>query len=130
MALLDARAATDEVLVEMVDRIASVAREAGHDHGVEVTVEKISHAPVVEFDEELRDLHGKLAAEAGEYLPEVPTQAGHDSGILAPVMPTSMLFVRSPHGISHSPLEDAADDDVIAGLRALVRSLAALAGDD
>lgn len=130
VALLDARAATDEVLVEMVDRIASVAREAGHDHGVEVTVEKISHAPVVEFDEELRDLHGKLAAEAGEYLPEVPTQAGHDSGILAPVMPTSMLFVRSPHGISHSPLEDAADDDVIAGLRALVRSLAALAGDD
>ncbi|MDN6844087.1 MAG: allantoate amidohydrolase, partial [Corynebacterium variabile] len=130
VALLDARAATDEVLVEMVDRIASAAREAGEGHGVEVTVAKISHAPVVEFDEELRDLHGKLAAEAGEYLPEVPTQAGHDSGILAPVMPTSMLFVRSPHGISHSPLEDAADDDVIAGLRALTRSLAALAGDD
>lgn len=130
VALLDARAATDEVLVELVDRIASAAREAGEGHGVEVTVAKISHAPVVEFDEELRDLHGKLAAEAGEYLPEVPTQAGHDSGILAPVMPTSMLFVRSPHGISHSPLEDAADDDVIAGLRALTRSLAALAGDD
>lgn len=130
VALLDARAATDEVLTGLVDRIASAAREAGQDHGVAVTVEKISHAPVVEFDEELRDLHGKLAAEAGEYLPEVPTQAGHDSGILAPVMPTSMLFVRSPHGISHSPLEDAADDDVIAGLRALTRSLAALAGDD
>ncbi|WP_312899708.1 allantoate amidohydrolase [Corynebacterium variabile] len=130
VALLDARAVTDEVLVEMVDRIASAAREAGEGHGVKVTVAKISHAPVVEFDEELRDLHGKLAAEAGEYLPEVPTQAGHDSGILAPVMPTSMLFVRSPHGISHSPLEDAADDDVIAGLRALTRSLAALAGDD
>lgn len=130
VALLDARAATDEVLVELVDRIASAAREAGEGHGVKVSVAKISHAPVVEFDEELRDLHGKLAAEAGEYLPEVPTQAGHDSGILAPVMPTSMLFVRSPHGISHSPLEDAADDDVIAGLRALTRSLAALAGDD
>ncbi|WP_313503381.1 allantoate amidohydrolase [Corynebacterium variabile] len=130
VALLDARAATDEVLVELVDRIASAAREAGEGHGVKVSVAKISHAPVVEFDEELRDLHGKLAAEAGEYLPEVPTQAGHDSGILAPVMPTSMLFVRSLHGISHSPLEDAADDDVIAGLRALTRSLAALAGDD
>jgi N-carbamoyl-L-amino-acid hydrolase len=130
VALLDARAATDDVLTEMVDRIAVAAREAGQDHGVAVTVEQVSHAPVVEFDEDLRDLHGKLAAEAGEYLPEVSTQAGHDSGILAPVMPTSMLFVRSPHGISHSPLEDAADADVIAGLRALVRSLAVLAGDD
>ncbi|WP_417289143.1 allantoate amidohydrolase [Corynebacterium variabile] len=130
VALLDARAATDEVLVEMVDRITSAAQEAGAVHGVDVTVSRISHAPVVEFDEGLRELHGKLAAESGEYLPEVPTQAGHDSGILAPVMPTSMLFVRSPHGISHSPLEDAADADVIAGLRALVRSLAALAGED
>lgn len=129
VALLDARAATDDVLTDMVDRIAASAREAGETHGVEVTVRKISHAPVVEFDADLRDLHGKLAAEAGEYLPEVPTQAGHDSGILAPVMPTSMLFVRSPHGISHSPLEDAADADVLAGLRALVRSLAVLSGE-
>ncbi|WP_297004112.1 allantoate amidohydrolase [uncultured Corynebacterium sp.] len=130
VALLDARAATDGVLMEMVDRIVVAARAAGREHGVTVTAEKISHAPVVDFDEGLRELHGKLAAEAGEYLPEVPTQAGHDSGILAPVMPTSMLFVRSPHGISHSPLEDASDADVLAGLRALVRSLAVLAGDD
>lgn len=129
VALLDARAATEAAMLEMVDRIAASADDAGREHGVAVEVRKISSAPVVDFDAGLRELHGKLAAEAGEYLPEVPTQAGHDSGILAPVMPTSMLFVRSPHGISHSPLEDAADADVLAGLRALVRSLAVLVGE-
>lgn len=126
VALLDARAATDGVLADLVDRISRAAQDAAGDHGVEVTVREVSRAPVVDFDEGLRDLHGKLAAEAGEPLPEIPTQAGHDSGILAAELPTSMLFVRSPHGISHSPLEDAADADVLAGLRALVRSLAVL----
>jgi N-carbamoyl-L-amino-acid hydrolase len=126
VALLDARAATDGVLADLVDRVSRAAQDAAGDHGVEVTVREISQAPVVDFDEGLRDLHGKLAAEAGEPLPEIPTQAGHDSGILAAELPTSMLFVCSPHGISHSPLEDAADADVLAGLRALVRSLAVL----
>lgn len=127
VALLDARAAQEKDLERLVDAIAMASRTAAEPHGVTVHIREISRAPVVEFDEELRTLHGKLAAEAGEYLPEISTQAGHDSGILAPVLPASMLFVRSPHGISHSPLEDASEVDVLAGLRALVRALAVLA---
>lgn len=126
VALLDARAADDDTLDALVGRITDAAQEASTEHGVTCTVTKLSYAPVVEFDADLRDMHAKLAADAGEYLPELPTQAGHDSGILAPKVPTSMLFVRSPHGISHSPREDASDGDVLAGLRALVRSLAHL----
>ena len=124
--MLDARAKDDRTLDELVERISRVARETSTANGVTLTVTRTSYAPVVDFDPDLREMHAKLAADAGEYLPEVPTQAGHDSGILAARVPTSMLFVRSPHGISHSPLEDAADDDVVAGLRVLVRALAHL----
>lgn len=124
--LLDARAVDDETLDSLVGEVSHVAREVAGQHGVDCTVSRVSYAPVVEFDADLRGIHAKFAADAGEYLPELATQAGHDSGILAAKVPTSMLFVRSPHGISHSPLEDAADRDVIAGLRALVRSLAYL----
>ncbi|MGN0097616.1 MAG: allantoate amidohydrolase [Corynebacterium sp.] len=126
VALLDARAADDDTLDTLVETITEAARSAADNHGVACTVTRLSYAPVVEFDADLRDMHAKLAADAGEYLPELPTQAGHDSGILAPRVPTSMLFIRSPHGISHSPREDAANEDVLAGLRALVRSLAEL----
>ena len=52
-------------------------------------------------------------------LPEAPvlaTGAGHDAGILANAgIPTGMLFVRNPTGISHSPAEHAELADCHAG---------------
>jgi acetylornithine deacetylase/succinyl-diaminopimelate desuccinylase-like protein len=43
----------------------------------------------------------------------------HDAAALAPLVPTAMLFVPSLRGISHSPEEDTAEDDIAAGVRAL-----------
>jgi N-carbamoyl-L-amino-acid hydrolase len=46
--------------------------------------------------------------------------AGHDAGILAAAgVPTAMLFVRNPTGVSHSPAEQAERDDCLAGVDAL-----------
>ncbi|GAA3231677.1 hypothetical protein GCM10020256_46540 [Streptomyces thermocoprophilus] len=55
------------------------------------------------------------------------TGAGHDAGILASRIPTAMLFVRNPTGVSHSPAESAAEDDCVAGVRALADVLEGLA---
>lgn len=55
------------------------------------------------------------------------TGAGHDAGILSSVIPTAMLFVRNPTGVSHSPAEFAAEDDCVAGVRALADVLEGLA---
>ena len=43
-------------------------------------------------------------------------------------LPTAMLFVRNPTGVSHAPAETASDDDCRAGADALAAVLAALAG--
>ena len=52
--------------------------------------------------------------------PVLPTGAGHDAGVLAPrSVPTAMLFVRNPTGVSHAPAEHATDDDCAAGVDAL-----------
>jgi N-carbamoyl-L-amino-acid hydrolase len=56
----------------------------------------------------------------------LPTGAGHDAGVLASAVPTAMLFVRNPTGISHSPEEFAELDDTLAGIDALERTLRAL----
>ena len=41
---------------------------------------------------------------SGDALRLLPTGAGHDAGILAAAgVPTAMLFVRNPTGVSHSP---------------------------
>jgi N-carbamoyl-L-amino-acid hydrolase len=57
----------------------------------------------------------------------LPTGAGHDAGILAAAgIPTAMLFVRNPTGVSHSPAEHAEPDDCRAGVAALARAVQAL----
>ncbi len=58
----------------------------------------------------------------------LPTGAGHDAGILAARLPTAMLFVRNPTGVSHSPAEHADLSDCLAGVEALATVLADLAG--
>jgi N-carbamoyl-L-amino-acid hydrolase len=58
----------------------------------------------------------------------LPTGAGHDAGILAARIPTAMLFVRNPSGVSHSPAEQAEMADCRAGVHALARTVAELAG--
>ena len=59
--------------------------------------------------------------------PVLPTGAGHDAGILAGKLPTAMLFVRNPTGISHAPQESASAHDIDAGVDALVRVVRELA---
>jgi N-carbamoyl-L-amino-acid hydrolase len=66
-----------------------------------------------------------LTARLGDVLggaPYLPTGAGHDAGILASAdVPSAMLFVRNPTGVSHSPAEFAETGDCLAGVRELTR---------
>ena len=72
------------------------------------------------------DLAARLAAVGG--WPVIPTQAGHDAGILSTAgIPSAMLFVRNPTGVSHSPDESAETADCLAGVEALADTLTELA---
>jgi beta-ureidopropionase / N-carbamoyl-L-amino-acid hydrolase len=63
--------------------------------------------------------------------PVLSTGAGHDAGILAAQgIPTGMIFVRNPTGVSHSPAEFAERDDCLAGVQALADVLENLATAD
>jgi beta-ureidopropionase / N-carbamoyl-L-amino-acid hydrolase len=71
---------------------------------------------------------GRSAAWSAGPVPVLSTGAGHDAGILAARLPTAMLFVRNPTGVSHSPAEHADLPDCLAGVEALAAILADLAG--
>ena len=65
--------------------------------------------------------------EGGDW-PVIATMAGHDAGILSAAgVPTAMLFVRNPTGVSHSPAETASIADCLVGVSALADSLERLA---
>ena len=66
----------------------------------------------------------RLARLRDSSVPVIPTQAGHDAGILASAgVPTAMLFVRNPTGVSHSPAEHAEMPDCLAGVGALADAI-------
>ncbi|WP_018559739.1 MULTISPECIES: allantoate amidohydrolase [Streptomycetaceae] len=120
---LDSRAADEATLAEVVGEIERAAAERGERDGVRVEVTRESFTPVVEFAHGLRD---ELVELLGE-VPVLPTGAGHDAGILSEAVPTAMLFVRNPTGVSHSPAESATEDDCLAGVTALADVLEGLA---
>lgn len=121
---LDARSPSDEVTRDLVDELGETARQLAADEGTLVEVSEESYGGVVHFDPVFRDRLVGLLDDA----PVLATGAGHDAGILAARVPTAMLFVRNPTGVSHAPEEHAEDDDCDAGARALARVLRDLAG--
>jgi len=134
-AWLDARAPDEATLDTLITEVSAAARTAAAEHGVALDVRRESFTPAVSFDPALRDRLAAIlspasagAAPNGGGIPVLPTGAGHDAGILAARLPTAMLFVRNPTGVSHSPAEHADLADCLAGVTALAAVLADLAG--
>ncbi|MER8045388.1 allantoate amidohydrolase [Streptomyces sp. NPDC094032] len=125
---LDARAADQGSLDALIAGVETAAREHAERAGIDLTVVRESFTPVVDFSHALRDeLSRILLDRTGDKVPVLGTGAGHDAGILSASIPTAMLFVRNPTGVSHSPAEFAAEDDCVAGVLALADVLEDLA---
>ncbi|MDX3068176.1 MULTISPECIES: allantoate amidohydrolase [Streptomyces] len=126
---LDSRAEDQATLDTVVGAIEDAARDYAQEHGIELDVVRESFTPVVEFEHALRDEIARILGRdtAGLKVPVLGTGAGHDAGILSGTVPTAMLFVRNPTGVSHSPAEHAAEDDCLAGVTALADVLEGLA---
>jgi N-carbamoyl-L-amino-acid hydrolase len=115
---LDARATTSEQAHAIVADVTDAVRSHGG------TVVEESWTGATGFDPSIIERLGALLDNA----PVLDTGAGHDAGILAAAgVPTAMLFVRNPTGISHSPAEFAMPEDCLAGVAALATVLADLA---
>jgi beta-ureidopropionase / N-carbamoyl-L-amino-acid hydrolase len=113
-AWLDARGPAEDAVRALVADVGSAAGT--------LPVEE-SWTPDTRFDPQLRDRLATLLT-----APVLPTGAGHDAGILSAAgIPTAMLFVRNPTGVSHSPAEHAEPADCHAGVAALARAIEALA---
>ena len=123
---LDARGADEDQVVDMVDDLTARAQQDG------ATVTRESWTPTTRFDQSLSDrLRRVLDRDAEVSAPVLGTGAGHDAGILATAgIPSAMLFVRNPTGVSHSPEEFAERDDCLAGVTALADCVADLSTGD
>jgi len=105
---VDARGQDPERVRELVTQVEARL-------GVSAALE--SWTDVTRFDAALT---ADVAAAVGGEVPSLPSGAGHDAGVLSLAgIPTAMLFVRNPTGVSHSPEEYAEEADAVAGVAAL-----------
>jgi beta-ureidopropionase / N-carbamoyl-L-amino-acid hydrolase len=119
-AWLDVRADAEPTVRAVVERVAA---EVG------VAAVEESWTPRVDLDAGFgRRVADVVARRYGPAVPFLDTGAGHDAGILATAgIPSAMLFVRNPTGVSHAPAEHAERDDCLAGVVALADVLTDLA---
>jgi N-carbamoyl-L-amino-acid hydrolase len=122
-AWLDVRAPDQSTVDKLIEVITGAAAERAAADGTQISLTTESQSAVTEFDVTLRD----RLVDVLDGAPVLPTGAGHDAGVLAAHVPTAMLFVRNPTGVSHAPTEHASDEDCAAGVEALADVLAALA---
>ena len=113
---LDVRHADDTIRRDAVSRLLACAGAIATRRGLSMSSEQRLDQPAVAMDAGLTAMLERAAVRSGYPVHRLISGAGHDAMILASQMPTAMLFVRSPGGISHHPDESVLPEDVTAAL--------------
>lgn len=124
--LRDPAAATVERLEAAVAAEADAVAAA---HDLTAAYHRRTWTPPTPLDAGLRALVARGADELGIPWRTMPSGAGHDAQVIAPRVPTALVFVPSIDGRSHSPLEATHPDDIVRGVQVLHRAVRELATD-
>ncbi len=109
---LDARHASDEVRTRAVDTLVRTAQQISKRRGLSVRYNVLLNQKAVAMNPFLV-IKIKEAMERAGCEPHVMVSgAGHDAMIMAEKIPASMIFLRTPGGISHAPEETVEIADV------------------
>ncbi len=119
--VLDVTSSSARRTAVVVDRILAPVRERAAAQGCTVVVRRESLQ-----DNALLDTGLGLQLSAALDAPVLPSAVGHDAGVLAPSVPSAMVFVRNPSGISHAPEEYLDPDDCVAAVERLTDALQTL----
>ena len=97
----------------------AIARETG----TTFAFTALEETPPSPTDERLRGLVRDSGRELGLQTLDLPSGAGHDAQMIARIAPVGMIFIPSVAGISHSPREFSAAEDIANGVRVLFSTL-------
>ena len=109
---IDFRSPSNAVLTDGDTQIRQRIAQVCARRGIEQTIEQTENAPAVQMDADLCAKLSRACAEIAGSTATTVSGALHDAAILAPHLPTAMLFVPSRDGISHNPAEFSRVEDV------------------
>jgi N-carbamoyl-L-amino-acid hydrolase len=123
---LEIRALTMDGIDSLFDSLSKNATEIGEDTGTTFSFGRFYVSDAAPTDPRIQDVVEASAHELGLSTLRMASGAGHDAQSMARLGPVGMVFVPSIGGISHSPAERTAPDDVVHGADVLLSTLLAL----
>jgi allantoate deiminase len=109
---LDVRHRHDEARNAAVDYLVQLAEDVATRRGLMLQRNVLMDQHAVPMDSFLVSQVEQAVSKAGCKPYRMVSGAGHDAMILAEKIPSAMIFLRTPGGISHDPAESVEVDDV------------------
>ena len=116
---LDLRAFDPAVLGTLLENARFAAGEIAGEEGCRVEWAPIFAVEPIPFDRWPAAIAEAVVEELAGACHILPSGPLHDASEMARVLPTTMIFVRSLGGVSHTSAEDSRIEDVELGVRAL-----------
>jgi allantoate deiminase len=113
---LDVRHGCDDNRLAAVRQLMAAASSIAGRRKVQVKWEERVDQASMPMDATLLERLAMAVEGSGYPVHRMTSGAGHDAMIVAPHIPSAMLFLRSPGGISHSPEESVSMEDVEAAM--------------
>lgn len=123
---LDVRHASDGIRKATVEALLTSAKRSAESRGVGIVSTTLLDQRAVPMDRGLIRMLQIASERAGFPAETMPSGAGHDAMVVASRVPSAMLFLRSPGGLSHHPKETVLAADVEAALATAMAFLAPL----
>jgi allantoate deiminase len=114
---LDVRHADDRARRTAVESLLEDALAIAVKRGLALESTQQMDQPAVPMDERLTAYLVEAIGAAAQPEKCMTSGAGHDAMVMAARVPATMLFLRSPGGISHHPDETVREEDVEAALK-------------
>jgi allantoate deiminase len=109
---LDVRHGSDEICKRTTDLLIGFAEGIARRRELGLTRNELLHQTAVRMDPFLVDQIEKAIQSSGCHSHRMVSGAGHDAMIVSDKVPSAMIFLRSPGGISHHPAESVNLQDV------------------
>lgn len=124
---MDCRHTDSKFLKDFTGIIEEDMKRIAAEANVEIEIDRWMDEKPVPMNDELISLIEEACSEKELNYKLMHSGAGHDSQIIAPRIPTGMIFVPSLKGISHNPKEFTELEDLKQGIEALAAAIYKLA---
>lgn len=124
---MDCRHIDQTALIEVSEEIEENMRKIAAEMGCSIEIDRWMDEVPVPMNSDIMKVFEAACEEQKVEYKVMHSGAGHDSQIIAPHIPTGMIFVPSIKGISHNPEEKTRLEDMKKGIDVLAAALYKLA---